>query len=102
MKIGGFILALLVTSLSIIHCCSFDNCGDETVAENKNEKVPDEGGDSCSPFLNCGSCAGFTVQNTSEENNATYNSPKNKTAAHYRRRITGEVINTIWQPPRLS
>lgn len=101
MKIGGFILALLVTFLSIIPCCTFDECGDEGAIEDQHKEAPGESEGSCSPFLNCGSCAGFTAQTTHEDNSLDYNLPIDKTAAHYPYRVTGEVINNIWQPPRL-
>lgn len=101
MKIGGFILALLVTFLSVFPCCTSDECGDEGVIENQHQEVPNENEGSCSPFLNCGSCAGFTAQTTQEENGIDDNLPVDKTTAHYPHRVTSEVINNIWQPPRL-
>ncbi len=105
MKIGGFLIAFLVISLSAIPCCTFVECGDEVVAEAEDqhkEEAPGECEDSCSPFLNCGSCAGFTIQNSPEEDTFTFNLPVDQTADYIGHGITGVIINNIWQPPRLG
>jgi hypothetical protein len=102
MKIGGSILALLVILLSSIPCCTFEGCEDELGEKHSQQEIPGDCEDSCSPFLNCNGCAGFTIKDAPEEDSATVNSPSNKTTSHLRQWIPGGIIQAIWQPPQLS
>lgn len=103
MKIGGSILAVLVFLLTVIPCCSFDDCEAEAGAGSQMELADDHSTNdcdsSCSPFLNCGGCAGFVLTSDDFEFTATPPSiPQIPT--YYSARITGEVDLSIWQPPR--
>jgi hypothetical protein len=66
MKIVCFILSIYVLVLSTVPCCSDDNCIDETKTEqaDKHPQKEHQGCEgSCSPFLTCGTCVGFTFSN---------------------------------------
>ena len=79
MKIGGLLLALLVIFLGIIPCCTFEECNNSAEAKHEQHEVPVNKEGSCSPFLNCGGCAGFTIQNIAEENFEEIKNPSIRT-----------------------
>lgn len=102
MKIGGLLLALLVISLSSIPCCNFDECEEETQEKHSRQESPGNCEDSCSPFLNCNACAGFTLQDTSEENKVVFKTPSDKISSDQRQWISGGILQPVWQPPQES
>lgn len=102
MKIGGLLMAFLVTLLSIVPCCTFEECEDEKREILVQHEKPSECEDSCSPFLNCGSCTGFPVQETSEPGEIAFNLPIDKIDFHHRQTLPQSLIQSIWQPPRLG
>lgn len=102
MKIGGLLLALLVILLGTIPCCSFEECEEEAVGEHSPQEIPGSCEDSCSPFLNCNGCTGFTVQDTPEKNNSVFKAPSDKISSHQQQWISGGIVKLIWQPPQVS
>lgn len=102
MKIGGFVLALLVILLNSIPCCTFEECIDDLGEKHSAQEIPGDCEESCSPFLNCNGCAGFTLKDSPEENSATFNSTSDKTTSHHTQWSPGGIIQAIWQPPQLS
>lgn len=102
MKIGGLLLSLLVILLSSIPCCSFDECEEEVLDKHSQQEIPGNCEDFCSPFLNCNGCAGFTVQDSPQENNSIFKTPSHKVFSHQRQSIPRGVIQAIWQPPQVG
>lgn len=102
MKIGGLFLAFLVSLLSIIPCCSFEDCEDEEIEILVQQEESSECDDSCSPFLNCGSCTGFPVLEISEQIEIAFNPPSDKIDFHHGQSFPRSIIQSIWQPPKLS
>ncbi len=102
MKIGGFLLALLVILLSSIPCCTFEECEDELAEKHSPQEVPGDCEDSCSPFLNCNGCAGFTLQENPEEKNSVLHSPSFNIISHHLQWIPDGIIPPVWQPPQIG
>ncbi len=102
MKIGGLLLALLVTLLSSIPCCSFEECDEEAEGKHSSQEIPGDCEDSCSPFLNCNGCTGFTIQNSPEENNEILRTPSHKISSHQQWWIADGVVQPVWQPPQVG
>jgi hypothetical protein len=104
MRICCFILSIYVLVLSAIPCCSEDNCVDETKTAQSNEHAQEEdrGCDgSCSPFLTCGNCVGFTVSNVT----LTFKAYKGfiqpiRLLPFYKNKLENTFISKIWQPPK--
>ena len=105
MRILCFILSLYVFSLSVVPCCSDDNCDDETIAENANNhsQEPNEEGDcnACSPFLNCGTCIGFVFTNLQFEI-AEIPLIEDQFVPLYKPQFSDDFFDKIWQPPKIS
>jgi hypothetical protein len=101
MKTGSFIAAVLVLLLTLIPCCSFDNCEAEIGANDIHieESSSEECDHSCSPFLNCGNCTGFVVY-SSGFNTTEFAVVSKLMPVDYISGNTNEVIPAIWQPPR--
>lgn len=105
MKILCFILSLYVFSLSVVPCCSDDNCDDEIVTENAYNHSQDsnEEGDcnACSPFLNCGTCIGFVFPNLKIKF-AEISLIEDFFVPIYKPQFSDHFFDKIWQPPKLS
>lgn len=106
MKIFCFIMSLYVISLSVVPCCSDDNCNDESISENINNYSQDpkeEEGDcnACSPFLNCGTCIGFVFTNLQIDIDEIP-SDEEQFVAIYKSRFFDDFFDKIWQPPKIS
>ncbi|MHB1146086.1 MAG: DUF6660 family protein [Lutibacter sp.] len=105
MKIFCFILSLYVFSLSVVPCCSDDNCNDEVITENadSHSQEPNEEGDcdACSPFLNCGTCIGFVFPNLQIEI-SEIQSVKYQFVPSYKSQFYDDFFDKIWQPPKIS
>ena len=102
MKIGGLLLALFVILLSIIPCCSLEGCEEEAEEKHSRQEIPGGCEDSCSPFLNCNGCTGFTIQEIPQETTLPLNIPLGKIASYHRQWFPGGIVKAIWQPPQLS
>lgn len=104
MKTLCFVLALYVFSLSVVPCCSDDNCNDEIITENadNHSQGPKEEGDcnACSPFLNCGTCIGFVFTNLQIE---IYKIPSvdDQFVPIYKSQFSDDFFYKIWQPPKI-
>lgn len=104
MKTFCLLLSLYIFSLSVVPCCSDDNCNDEIITENVNnhsQENPKEEGDcnACSPFLNCGTCIGFVFTNFQID---IYEIPiiEDKFIANYKSQFSDDFFDKIWQPPK--
>jgi hypothetical protein len=104
MKTLCLILSLIVLSLSTVPCCSDDNCNDDIKTEQTSNQSQDhnEGNcNTCSPFLNCGTCAGFVFGKSSYEFkevsfvSATF-------IACYKSQLADDYFAKIWQPPKIG
>lgn len=105
MKIFCFILSIYVLVLSTVPCCSDDNCIDETKTEqtDKHSKDEHQGCGTCSPFLTCGTCVGFTFTNASltfEPSKIFFKSAL--LIPSYENHFANDFISKIWQPPKIS
>lgn len=103
MKTLAFLLAVFVFFLSAAPCCLFEGCeGEEEQGNVAAEKqAPVECDDTCSPFLTCGSCTGFVVNSENFAFTSEYIS-SHPVPTSYDDGISGEIIQAIWQPPRMS
>lgn len=103
MKILCFVMSLYVFSLSVVPCCSDDNCDDEAIenAENHSQE-PKEDGDcnACSPFLNCGTCIGFAFTNLQVDIDEIP-SIENQFVPIYKSQFFDDFFDKIWQPPKI-
>lgn len=106
MKIFCFILSIYVLVLSTVPCCADDNCIDETKTEQSNQHSQEDHQDSCgtcSPFLTCGTCVGFTLTKFT----LTFDTSKVfiksvKMLPSYKNHFVKDLISKIWQPPKIS
>lgn len=103
MNFFGYILAIYLIALSIVPCCSFDDCPDDkTVTEQTaRHESDDEDCGSCSPFFNCEGCAPATISTPAVSFTIV--------APEVKRVYTGFIPSFIpdvhydfWQPPRLG
>lgn len=53
-----FLLLFVSMAATFYPCCSKDNCGGDNVATANHNNQKTEG--TCSPFITCGTCPGFT------------------------------------------
>lgn len=61
MKFVSYILAFYLILLSVVPCCSFDECKEEiTEVAADHEDEPKDCGN-CSPFFSCEGCATATI-----------------------------------------
>jgi hypothetical protein len=99
-KIFAFIFSFYILFLSTVPCCALDNCKDETQqASNKHEHS--EGCKNCSPFNQCGNCAGFVFS----LNTFQINKPKQLIRQTFSNSIQSSLplfSSSFWQPPRLG
>jgi hypothetical protein len=56
----SFFLLLITFAASFYPCCSADDCSEETTSIQSPHEEEKEENNNCSPFLACGTCAGFT------------------------------------------
>jgi len=105
MRFFSFILIVLSLLLSSSPCCAGDECCNETDAacsENAADNHPSgEPGNSCSPFMVCGSCTGFVVIADNSELN-----PKPSITGYlktiYIQKYLDYYLPKFWQPPKIS
>lgn len=105
MKVLCFILATFVFALSTVPCCWEEECNNEVKSEqSSNHSTDHQDNDctNCSPFLTCGSCAGFTFKSIQ------FNFPKPSFLSKitipsiYKNQILLDFVVKIWQPPKIS
>lgn len=106
MKTLSFILSLYVFSLSVVPCCSDDNCiDDEIIMENvdNHSQEPAEEGDcnACSPFLDCGTCIGFVFINLQIDIDKIP-AVDDQFVPIYKPQFSDDFFDKIWQPPKIS
>ncbi len=68
MKSFILFISFLILSLSSLPCCLLENIGENTLCIEPYSDTEDghSGEEPCSPFFNCGSCAGFTIHQNIE------------------------------------
>ncbi|HJT72872.1 MAG TPA: hypothetical protein VJ720_02615 [Chitinophaga sp.] len=94
MKIFTFILSIYVLLMTVIPCCSFDNCAaDEPVSRHEEPKGI------CSPFFSCHNCSiPVVLEKTMQVEPAT-----ETTSPRYREYIETYLPGytaTCWNPPK--
>ncbi|MDO9037456.1 MAG: hypothetical protein Q7U59_03805 [Lutibacter sp.] len=98
-------MSLYVFFLSVVPCCSDDDCIDEAITENayNHSQEPAEEGDCnpCSPFLNCGTCIGFVFTNL-QIDIAKIPTVENHFVPIYKPQFFDDFFDKIWQPPKIS
>lgn len=95
MKIFGIIFSILVFTLNASPCC-WDSCADEEPVENHADTEQ-----SCSPFLSCGSCVGFLLQEDLPEI-SLYHQPSVSEIEFPEQAFYSEFSEVIWQPPKAN
>ena len=93
MKVAGIIFSILVFTLNAVPCC-WDNCDDEEAVEQHSDAEQ-----TCSPFLSCGSCAGFVLQEDLPEI-SIYTPPSVSEIEFPEQLFFSEFSESIWQPPK--
>ncbi|MFD2517898.1 hypothetical protein [Salinimicrobium flavum] len=93
MKIAGIIFSILILSLNAIPCC-WESCSEEEPVEEHTGTEQ-----TCSPFLSCGSCVGFVLQEELPEI-SLYLQPSVTEIKMPENRFFSEFSETIWQPPK--
>lgn len=95
-------------ALTIVPCCSFDNCPDDkTVFSSRTEQSAnhesgdDDGCGSCSPFFTCEGC--ICASFISEQITFTFDiiPPVEITYAGLITSFHSYELHSIWQPPQL-
>lgn len=99
------ILSLIVFYFSTVSCClTEDNCNEEIKTDyaNNHSKNPENNDcNTCSPFLNCGTCAGFVfIREFFDFKEVTF--VKNKSVPIYNAQYTSYFFAKIWQPPKIT
>ena len=93
MKTAAVLLSLLVIFLNAVPCC-WDVCDEEHPVEER------AGGDqACSPFLSCGSCTGFVLQQYSPEI-PDFSSVFRPVDEQVEVIFKADHASDIWQPPK--
>lgn len=93
MKIAGIIFSILIFTLNAVPCC-WDSCEDEEPVEQHAESEQ-----TCSPFLSCGSCTGFVLQEDVPEICLYMQAPASE-IEFPEQRFFSEFSESIWQPPK--
>jgi hypothetical protein len=103
-KLISAILSLYILALTIVPCCTFDNCPDDktkTEQTANHEKGDDDGCGNCSPFFTCEGCALPVI--SFESATFTIQSPEIKiTYSSFIQFIISYNYSSIWQPPQLA
>lgn len=95
MKSLVVLLSLMIMFLNAVPCC-WDACEEDTVehaGENSGSK------DACSPFLSCGSCAGFILQQELPEL-SSFNFPFRSKDEQEDSKFHSAYTTIIWAPPK--
>lgn len=95
MKIPGVFLSIIVIFLNVVPCC-WNTC-DEAGAKHVEETSGTA--DACSPFLSCGSCAGFVQQGEFTEF-SNFNSSFDSLDDQEEGSFKSDYSIRIWHPPK--
>jgi hypothetical protein len=96
----AFLLLLVTMTATFYPCCREDCCRNELTAKsaNRNNQKP---ACNCSPFVTCGTCAGFTLTATVVE---VFKITEEKPVHHTR--IVAPTLSaytaSLLQPPRMA
>lgn len=98
MKALAVLISCIVLFLNIVPCC-WDSCSGEVDEVNAQHNPASE--EACSPFLSCGSCSGFVLQQD----------PQGFSSISFFYRLLDEQEEVIfqsdyaieiWQPPKIG
>lgn len=96
MKIVGIFLSVLVILLNGFPCC-WDSCSESGDVEDTQSHSETQ--TACSPFMSCGSCAGFVLED--EEHDLPALQPDRKEHSVLTNTwVSSDHLDLIWQPPR--
>lgn len=99
MKVSPLILSFIVLVLSVSPCCTEGDCIDEQ--KTTQDASHQDECNSCSPFLSCGSCTGFTPASTTITRPVCFfEHPCNHISVS--EPVPETQHNKIWQPPRMG
>lgn len=104
MKIICFILSLYVFSLSTVPCCSGNDCSDDTNTEHTQDHShhhDDNNDNTCSPFLNCGTCSGFVFSKLEIDFEEFY-FIMDKSVVVHKSQFIDHYFAKFWQPPKIG
>lgn len=98
MKILVVFLSLMVIFLNAVPCC-WDACAeDEAVVHTEENPNSREG--ACSPFLSCGSCAGFILEQELPEISSSIISTFHTLDKRENPLFNSDYSRIIWAPPK--
>lgn len=101
MKLISCILAFYLILLSVVPCCSFDDCEDDiTTLPANHENEPEDCGN-CSPFFSCEGCATAIIAFLPAQFGIT---PLITSAIYpeYIQSSLPDIDYDFWQPPKLG
>lgn len=61
MKFAGYIYSFYLIVLSVVPCCSLDDCDNEITEQGVSHESQEGDCGGCSPFFSCEGCAATTV-----------------------------------------
>ena len=96
MKAAAVLLSLMVILLNAVPCC-WDDCTEDATIEHSEGSAGGE--DTCSPFLSCGSCTGFVLQQDLPETSC-FTSPLGLLDEQEEVSFQSDYSIKIWQPPK--
>ena len=104
MKLAIAIFSMYILALTIVPCCSFDNCEEKkavTAKMNGHDRGDDDGCGSCSPFFSCEGCAAVSIVYEPLQFDFTLpaNSPVYTT---YQHTLLSKTDLDFWQPPKIG
>lgn len=94
MKIAAVLLSLMVILLNSVPCC-WETCDDASGHVEETSGAAD----ACSPFLSCGSCAGFVLQQEFTDI-PSFTLPTIALDEQAEVRFQSDYAIKIWQPPK--
>lgn len=97
MKVAGVLLSLLVIFLNAIPCC-WDECPEDDAVVHAEEKPNSQ--DACSPFLSCGGCTGFILEQELPDILSSVISPYQIVDKHENPLFNSDYSRIIWAPPK--
>jgi len=104
MKLLKYIFAFYLVLLSVIPCCAFDRCPEDTAitqqAGNHDSNEEDERGN-CSPFFNCEGCASVTID-VQAISFTVFNPEVKRVYTDFISPLIPDAHYDFWRPPQLS
>jgi hypothetical protein len=104
MKAAAYILTFYLFLLSVIPCCTFDECPDDQpqTSQSKDHQPGDQDDcGSCSPFFNCERCIAVIIDVPASS--ITVAAPTSQRVyTEFVSQQIPDIHYDFWQPPRLE